>query len=101
MNEMMGGGMMWGMGLWWILVVILLILGIAALAKYLFSRAVMFAGAWLISKEKNVMSYYFAQTLSASFDDVVARTVAALKEEGFGIITDDRPEGDLQAQARH
>jgi len=38
MNEMMGGGMMWGMGLWWILVVILLILGIAALAKYLFSR---------------------------------------------------------------
>ena len=38
MNEMMGGGMMWGMGLWWILVIILLILGIAALAKYLFSR---------------------------------------------------------------
>ena len=38
MNEMMDGGMMWGMGLWWILVVILLILGIAALAKYLFSR---------------------------------------------------------------
>lgn len=38
MNEMMGGGMMWGMGLWWILIVILLILGIAALAKYLFSR---------------------------------------------------------------
>jgi predicted RND superfamily exporter protein len=38
MNEMMGSGMMWGMGLWWILVVILLILSIAALAKYLFSR---------------------------------------------------------------
>ena len=34
------------------------------------------------------MSYYFAQTLSASFDDVVARTVAALKEEGFGVITE-------------
>lgn len=38
MNEMMGDGMMWGMGLWWILAVILLILGIAALAKYLLSR---------------------------------------------------------------
>ncbi len=36
MNEMMGGGMMWGMGVWWLLLVILLILGIAALAKYIF-----------------------------------------------------------------
>jgi flagellar basal body-associated protein FliL len=38
MNETMGGGMMWGMGLWWILVVTLLVLGIAALAKYVFWR---------------------------------------------------------------
>ncbi len=34
------------------------------------------------------MSYYFATTLSASFEDAVARTTAALKEEGFGIITE-------------
>lgn len=34
------------------------------------------------------MSYYFAETVSASFDDAVARTIAALKEEGFGIITE-------------
>ena len=34
MNEF--GGAMWGMGLFWILVLILLALGIAALAKYLF-----------------------------------------------------------------
>ena len=34
------------------------------------------------------MSYYFAQTLSTSFDDAVSRIVAALKEEGFGIITE-------------
>src|SRR5579884_4115057 len=33
------------------------------------------------------MSYYFAQTLQSSFDDAVAKTTAALKEEGFGIIT--------------
>lgn len=37
MNDMtMGSGMLWGMGLVWILVVLLLILGIAALVKYLF-----------------------------------------------------------------
>jgi hypothetical protein len=36
MNETMGGWMMWGMSLWWLLAVIVLILGIAALAKYLF-----------------------------------------------------------------
>jgi hypothetical protein len=37
MQDMMGGGMMWGMGVVWLLVVVLLVLGIAALAKYLFS----------------------------------------------------------------
>ena len=38
MNETMGGGMMWGMGLWGILLLVPLILGIAALAKYVFRR---------------------------------------------------------------
>jgi uncharacterized protein (DUF302 family) len=33
------------------------------------------------------MSYYFARQLSTSFGDAVARTTAALREEGFGIIT--------------
>jgi hypothetical protein len=33
----MMGGMMWGMGLFWLLVIILLVLGVAALLKYLFS----------------------------------------------------------------
>jgi len=37
-NGDMMAGMMWGMGLVWFLLVILLVLGIAALAKYLFSR---------------------------------------------------------------
>ena len=37
MNEMMNGGpIMWGMGLFWLLVVVLTLLGIAALCKYLF-----------------------------------------------------------------
>jgi hypothetical protein len=33
MNDM--GGMMWGMGLVWVLVILVLVLGIAALVKYL------------------------------------------------------------------
>jgi hypothetical protein len=36
MDHMMGGGMMWGMGLIGLLLVVLLVLAIAALVKYLF-----------------------------------------------------------------
>ena len=35
MDQMMGGGMMWGMGLIGLLVVVVLLLGAAALVKYL------------------------------------------------------------------
>jgi cytochrome c-type biogenesis protein CcmH/NrfF len=35
MHDMMGGGMMWGMGLFWLLPIVLLVLGMAALIKYL------------------------------------------------------------------
>jgi len=38
MQDMMGSGMMWGMGFLWLLLAVLLILGIAALAKYVFFR---------------------------------------------------------------
>ncbi len=35
------------------------------------------------------MSYYFAKTLSGiSFNDAIARATDALKEEGFGILTE-------------
>ena len=34
------------------------------------------------------MSYYFSATLPLSFDDAVRRTTDALKQEGFGIITE-------------
>ena len=37
MHDMMGG-MMWGMGLLWLLLVIVLVLAAVALAKYLFRR---------------------------------------------------------------
>ena len=36
MNGM--GGMMWGMGLVWLIVIVVLVLAIAALVKYLFFR---------------------------------------------------------------
>lgn len=38
MNDTMGGGMMWGMGLTWIVIIVVLALAGAALAKYLFSK---------------------------------------------------------------
>lgn len=34
------------------------------------------------------MTYYFAKTLTVGFDESVARTTDALKQEGFGIITE-------------
>lgn len=34
------------------------------------------------------MAYYFNTTLRTAFEDAVARTVLALKAEGFGIISD-------------
>ena len=34
------------------------------------------------------VTYYFSKTLPAGFDDAVRRTTEALKQEGFGIITE-------------
>lgn len=36
MERMMGGGMMWGMGLFWLLILVVLVLAAGALVKYLF-----------------------------------------------------------------
>ena len=36
MYDMMNGGTMWGMGFFWLLLIVLVLLGIAALAKYIF-----------------------------------------------------------------
>ena len=35
---MMGDGMMWGMGVWGLVVVVLVVLAVAALVKYIFFR---------------------------------------------------------------
>jgi len=34
------------------------------------------------------VTYYFSATLPVSFDEAIARTTQALKDEGFGIITE-------------
>jgi uncharacterized protein (DUF302 family) len=39
-------------------------------------------------EEELIMSYYLGKILSIGFDDAVARTIEALKKEGFGVITE-------------
>ncbi len=34
------------------------------------------------------MKYYMARVIDAGFDETIARTVDALKKEGFGVLTD-------------
>ncbi len=36
MDGMSGGGLMWGMGIFWLLILVVLAFGVAALVKYLF-----------------------------------------------------------------
>lgn len=36
---------------------------------------------------ENLMNYYMATTLATSFDEAIERTEAALKTEGFGVLT--------------
>ena len=44
------------------------------------------------------MSYYIARTLSSAFDEVVSRTKAALKAEGFGVLTEINVQEILKAK---
>lgn len=38
--------------------------------------------------KERAVSYYFSKTIEAKFDDAVSRTREALKQEGFGVITE-------------
>lgn len=44
------------------------------------------------------MSYYLSRTVDAAFDEVVQRATAALKEEGFGVLTDIDVQATLKAK---
>jgi uncharacterized protein (DUF302 family) len=48
-------------------------------------------------REKS-MSYYLSRTVDAEFDRVVQRVTAALKEEGFGVLTDIDVQATLKAK---
>ena len=49
---------------------------------------------------EDVMTYYFSKTLPPGFEDAVRRTTDALKQEGFGIISEIRRHGNLPQEAR-
>jgi uncharacterized protein (DUF302 family) len=44
------------------------------------------------------MQYYFAKTLPLPFDEAVRRTIEALKQQGFGIITEIDVKQTLKAK---
>ena len=44
------------------------------------------------------MSYYYARTIRASFEDAAARTREALQAEGFGVITEIDVQKTLKAK---
>ena len=44
------------------------------------------------------MSYYLSRIVDAGFDKVVERVTAALKEEGFGVLTDIDVQATLKAK---
>ncbi len=44
------------------------------------------------------MSYYLSRTINAAFDEVIRRVTAALKEEGFGVLTDIDVQATLKAK---
>ena len=42
------------------------------------------------------MSYYYNKTVSGTFDEVVEKVTAALKEEGFGVLTEIDFSGNIK-----
>jgi uncharacterized protein (DUF302 family) len=47
-------------------------------------------------QEEIVVSYYFSRTLRSNFDDAIETVTNALKDEGFGILTEIDVKGTLK-----
>jgi uncharacterized protein (DUF302 family) len=45
-------------------------------------------GVFLSGFKENMMAYYYNKTVKAGFDEAVSRIKQALKDEGFGILTE-------------
>jgi uncharacterized protein (DUF302 family) len=43
---------------------------------------------FLIRIKEEIMSYYYSKKMNAGFDEAVSRVTQALKEEGFGVLTE-------------
>jgi len=39
-------------------------------------------------RRENAMSYYYSKAMRTGFEEAVSRVIKALKEEGFGVLTD-------------
>src|ERR1017187_2058448 len=48
--------------------------------------------------QENRMSYYLARSLPIGFDEAVSRVTAALKQEGFGVLTDIDVQATLKSK---
>ena len=42
----------------------------------------------MLSQELHTMSYYFSKTVLGEFDAIIQKATAALKNEGFGVLTE-------------
>lgn len=47
------------------------------------------------------MNYFISKVITASFDDAVEKITATLKDQGFGIVTDEDLSAKLEANGMH
>ncbi|MCF6342575.1 MAG: DUF302 domain-containing protein [Bacteroidales bacterium] len=55
--------------------------------KIIFFLTVLFA-VQSVTAQQEQQKYYFSKTLNGTFEEITERTKSALKEEGFGVITE-------------
>jgi uncharacterized protein (DUF302 family) len=51
-------------------------------------HAIILAGSLIYNLKRKAMEYYFSKTVHGTYDELVSRTIEALKTEGFGVISE-------------